>query len=127
VRDVVEIRALGFPVFARGFSPRVGTNRTIGLTQVPTTCGGSLVNPGDYVLGDDDGVAIVPANLIDEIIELAEDRLAKEADFESRIRLGEHISKLVGLDAAILTDAEQKTLVRTLPKDALQSKKDSLK
>ena len=61
VRDSGHLQQLGFPVFARSITPRVGTNRRVGRTGVPVSCGGVLVRPGDYVLADSDGVVVIPA------------------------------------------------------------------
>ena len=60
VRDAPGLREQGFPVYARFVTPRVGTNRRVGSTQVPVSCGGVVVHPGDWVLADDDGVVVVP-------------------------------------------------------------------
>jgi 4-hydroxy-4-methyl-2-oxoglutarate aldolase len=97
IRDVSDLREMGFPVFARAATPRVGTNRTVGQTQVPTPCGGIIVYPGDFVRGDDDGVMVVPANRLDQAVEAAEARLAKEAEFERQMHAGAHVTDLVGL------------------------------
>src|SRR5919199_744395 len=59
VRDRQAVAALGFPVFASSVNPRVGSNRRVGDTQVPIQCGGVVVRPGDVILADDDGVAVV--------------------------------------------------------------------
>ena len=97
VRDITDLREMGFPVFARCVTPRVGTNRTVGQTQVPTPCGGIIVNPGDFVRADDDGVMIVPGDQLEQVVAAAEARIKKEADFEKQMHAGEHITDLVGL------------------------------
>lgn len=61
VRDVAEFAALGFPVFARSVSPRSGTTAGgCGEVNVPVAVGGVVVQPGDIVLGDDEGLVVVP-------------------------------------------------------------------
>jgi 4-hydroxy-4-methyl-2-oxoglutarate aldolase len=80
-RDVARLRNLPFPVFARGVTPRnfhypAGLDH--GAVNVPVVCAGVLVEPGDIVLGDDDGVVVVPQRIATEIIEAAEDYLAHE-------------------------------------------------
>lgn len=97
VRDVADLSELGFPVFARCTTPRVGMNRTVGQTQVPTPCGGIIVNPGDYVRGDDDGVTVVPETLLEQVVMATEERLQKEAEYVRRMHHGEHIGDLIGL------------------------------
>src|SRR5919199_917333 len=57
VRDRQAVTALGFPVFASSVTPRVGSNRRVGRTQLPIQCGGIVVRPGDMIVADDDGVA----------------------------------------------------------------------
>jgi 4-hydroxy-4-methyl-2-oxoglutarate aldolase len=68
VRDVDGIEALGFPVFAVASTPTPPARERDGELDVPITCGGLTVNPGDYVYGDADGVVVVPADLHDEIL-----------------------------------------------------------
>ena len=80
-RDVAGIRALGFPVFAREVTPRnyhypAGADH--GAVNVPVVCGGVLVEPGDIVLGDDDGVVVVPGSMAAEIATAASAYLEKE-------------------------------------------------
>ena len=61
VRDIAEFRALGFPVMARAVTPRSGTSAAgWGEVNVPIACGGAVVNPGDVVIGDEEGLVVVP-------------------------------------------------------------------
>lgn len=101
VRDVAGLREIGFPVFARCSTPRVGVNRRIGQTQVPTPCGGIIVNPGDFVRADDDGVTVIPSDVLEQVVEATEARLKKEAEFVKRMHAGEHITDLVGFTKLI--------------------------
>jgi 4-hydroxy-4-methyl-2-oxoglutarate aldolase len=80
-RDVARLRALGFPVFARGVTPRnfhypAGLDH--GAVNVPVVCAGALVEPGDIVLGDDDGVVVVPRRIAAEIAAAASGYLEGE-------------------------------------------------
>ncbi len=68
IRDVDEIEALGFPVFAAAVVPTPPQRDRAGEIGVTVTCGGLTVSPGDYVYGDADGVVVVPAGLHDEIL-----------------------------------------------------------
>jgi regulator of RNase E activity RraA len=95
-RDVADLRELRFPVFARGATPHVGLNRTVGETQVPIPFGGITVNPGDYVVGDDDGVVIIPVSLAEQITAAAEERIRKEEEQIARMNAGEHIADIIG-------------------------------
>ena len=61
VRDIQEFRALGLPVMARAVTPRSGTSSSgWGEVNVPIACGGAVVNPGDVMIGDDEGLVVVP-------------------------------------------------------------------
>ncbi len=68
VRDVDGIEALGFPVFAVAAVPTPPARNLEGELDVPITCGGLTVRPGDWVYGDADGVVVVPAELHDQIV-----------------------------------------------------------
>ena len=105
VRDLTDVIELGFPVYARGTSPRVGLNRRVGRTQLPVPCGGMIVNPGDFVCGDEDGVTIIPVEIAERVVEQAEERLRKEADLARRIRDGEHITDMIGF-TELINDSE---------------------
>jgi len=89
VRDAAGIRELGFPVWARSITPRVGTNRRVGQTQVPVACGDIVVHPGDWIFADDDGVVVVPAANVEKVLAAAETTDAKERKIAERIKAGE--------------------------------------
>lgn len=96
VRDVAGLRALGFPTFARQVTPRVGVNRRLGQTQVPVSVGGVVVSPGDYILADDDGVAVIPRANLEQIIEAIEAIERKEIGLAEAISQHEHLADLLG-------------------------------
>jgi RraA family protein len=89
IRDAAEIVDFGLPVYARSVTPRVGSNRRVGQTQVPVACGGVVVQPGDWVLADDDGVVVVPSANTEAILTAAEAFETKEAKIADRINAGE--------------------------------------
>lgn len=69
VRDVAEIRDLGFPVFSRSISPSTMVSRYTSLARdIPVTCAGVTVYPGDYIVGDQDGVVCIPSGRIEEVL-----------------------------------------------------------
>ncbi len=74
VRDTPQIRKLQFPVFSRGVAPSTTINhyRVTG-TNVPVTCAGVRVNPGDIVTADEDGIAVVPRARAQEVLKKAQD------------------------------------------------------
>jgi 3-hexulose-6-phosphate synthase/6-phospho-3-hexuloisomerase len=86
IRDVDAIRALKFPAFARHFVPNAGDPKGFGELQVEVRCGGQRVRPGDWIVGDDSGVVVVPQEEAQEIANRAvevkeqEDRLRAEID-----------------------------------------------
>jgi regulator of RNase E activity RraA len=82
VRDVSELRRLQFPVWSRRVSPATSVGRMISVDkQIPVICGGVLVRPGDYLVGDPDGVVVVPADAAEKVIAL----LKQYDDKESRM------------------------------------------
>jgi regulator of RNase E activity RraA len=80
IRDVEKIRALKFPVFARGRLPVDYRGRTkVDAVQEEVIIGGVPVSPGDLVVADEDGVVVVPESLIDTVVELARERARGES------------------------------------------------
>jgi regulator of RNase E activity RraA len=95
VRDTAEIAALGFPVFAGSVTPRVGTNRRVGLSQVPISCAGVLVHPEDIVVADADGVVIIPQNQVAPVVERAEGIVHRDEEFIRQIGQGKLLVDLL--------------------------------
>ncbi|MBI4635033.1 MAG: RraA family protein [Candidatus Rokubacteria bacterium] len=79
IRDLAEVRENRFPVFARGVIPIPGVRKTAGLIDVPVVCGGVLVSPGDIVVGDEEGIVVVPLAQAAEVLSSAEAKAAKDA------------------------------------------------
>ena len=88
VRDADDIEAMGFPVFSRGLCIRGTSNHGDGILNEPIIIGEVLINPGDIVVGDRDGVVVVPKNKIEEAIEKAIAREAKEERTRAELREG---------------------------------------
>lgn len=95
VRDTTEIAALQFPVFAGSVTPRVGTNRRVGQTQVPIACAGVVVHPGDIVVADADGVVVIPREQADAVAERAESIVARDEEFMRQIGEGKLLVDLL--------------------------------
>jgi 4-hydroxy-4-methyl-2-oxoglutarate aldolase len=92
-RDVHELTAMQFPVWSKAISAKGAVKATLGSINIPVVCAGTVVNPGDAVVADDDGVVIVLYNEIERIIAAAQDREDREAKVRIRLAAGE-----LGLD-----------------------------
>ena len=93
VRDIVEIAALNFPIWSKAVSAQ-GTMKTIpGSVNVPVVCAGASVAPGDVIVGDADGVVVVPRETAAVVVAAADQRLQKEARTREQLKAGE-----LGLD-----------------------------
>ncbi|BBH71379.1 hypothetical protein ACTI_80640 [Actinoplanes sp. OR16] len=78
IRDLGEVREIGFPVFARGVIPIPGTKTRLGTHGASVICGGVTVRPGDVVVADEEGVVVVPGDRHDEVLAAAQAKLAEE-------------------------------------------------
>ena len=93
VRDVRTLQEMGFPAWSRAVSAKGCIKATIGSVNIPVICAGALVQPGDIVVADDDGVAVVPAHDAARIARLAQEREERERDKRTRLAAG-----VLGLD-----------------------------
>lgn len=99
VRDVAEIRQANFPCFARIISPMGSAKETPGSINIPIECGGIIVRPGDIVIGDDDGVVVVPPDKAVEVLNKAKERQAKEEDMKRIFKQGKSSFEIYGFNA----------------------------
>ncbi len=95
VRDIAEVRKLGYPLFARGVSP-VGVSGRMEPAEanVPITIGRVTVNPGDIIVADISGVVVVPREVAATIAEAADRNGAAEAEARSRLLAGEKLRRV---------------------------------
>ncbi len=88
VRDVAAHARWAFPVFATGATPRAGVFGSRGETQVPVTVGGLVVSPGDAVLGDENGVVVVPAARLAAVLAAVPGVLEKDREVQRALAAG---------------------------------------
>lgn len=105
VRDVGSLRGLGIPVYAAGATPRGPHKGFGGEIDAPIACGGVVVAPGDLVLGDDDGICVVPRARCDEVLAKGEAHVAKEVDMIAKVRAGITTAEMTGIAVPEPTDA----------------------
>jgi len=98
IRDREEIAAMEFPVYARGVHPQGPFKQSPGSINVTVSCGGVSVDPGDIVVADDEGVAVVPADDAETVRESARDKLAAEEKLRERVEDGEYLYDIGGYD-----------------------------
>jgi regulator of RNase E activity RraA len=79
IRDLAEVRELGFPVFARGLIPVPGVKSAVAPLNTEVRCGGVTVRPGDIVVADEEGVAVTPRDRGEQVLRDARAKMAQEA------------------------------------------------
>ena len=98
VRDFDELVEIGFPVFSAGVGIRGNVKIHPGWIGIPVSVGGVTVRPGDIVVGDADGVVVVPVESAEKICSKAAQQHAKENDIMQRIRSGERLTQIFGIE-----------------------------
>ena len=99
-RDIDELRDIGFMLFSRAVTAR-GTHtmfsgrKTDVQVNVPVTCGGIVVNPGDVIVGDEIGIAVVPAANLERVLAAAREQAEREEATRQRIRQGKTFEELL--------------------------------
>jgi len=100
-RDAQEITEMRFPLWSRAISAKGTVKASIGSVNVPIVCAGVVVHPGDVVVADDDGVAIVARADAEKVVKAGEERERKEAATRARLAKGELGLDVYGMRAAL--------------------------
>jgi len=93
VRDIATLRQMDFPIWSRAVHSQGTVKATAGSVNVPVIAAGQLVNPGDVIIADDDGVVAIPVSLAAHVLDAATKRVANEEAKRSQFEGGE-----LGLD-----------------------------
>lgn len=100
IRDILAAKKLNFPIFSRGTTVASSGKAGVGSINIPISCGGVAVNPGDIIVGDADGVVVVPQNDAKEVLTKAKEKVAKDQIREDTIagkpeEIRKYIDKMV--------------------------------
>lgn len=97
-RDLRENREMEFPIFCLGAVPAGSQKSWAGNINVTIQCGGAAVSPGDIIVGDDDGVVVVPADIAEKVLAAAKKRVVLEKKWIKDLESGKTTLEVIGLD-----------------------------
>ena len=101
IRDSDALTESRFPVWARGTFCGHTSKRGPGEVNVPVVCGGALVEPGDIIVADGDGVICIPLQMVEGVLVKARERAAREERIRAAIEDGQSLAELIGVQAAL--------------------------
>jgi len=104
-RDSRELAEMDFPVYGRGVNPQGPLKQDPGSVNVTVSVGGVSVDPGDILVGDDDGIAVIPGDGAEQVLDLAREKMDAEDATREAIQSGEYLLDLKGYDK-LLDDLE---------------------
>ncbi|MBK3801849.1 4-carboxy-4-hydroxy-2-oxoadipate aldolase/oxaloacetate decarboxylase [Azospirillum brasilense] len=101
VRDAAAIRDIGFPIFSRAISIKGTVKATLGPIAQPIVVGGVTVHPGDLIVGDDDGLVVVPLDEVEAVLTASHARLEKEERLRAELQSGKTTWDIGNYDALL--------------------------
>ncbi|MGD8166357.1 fumarylacetoacetate hydrolase family protein [Herbiconiux sp. P16] len=110
IRDLAAVTALAIPAYSQGGHPAVLGRRHVPWdTDLTIACGGTAVQPGDVIVGDDDGVLVIPPRYVEEVVDAAIAQEREEAYIAGQVAAGESVEGLYPMNAAWKTRFEEET------------------
>lgn len=101
VRDIAGLRAVGLPVYARGLTPMAALGYLAPTCGDPIVCGGAAVRPGDLIIGDEDGLIVVPPEKLDAVLARAGEIAELEGTLQAAMEEGRPLKELTNFDQHI--------------------------